>query len=174
MSCDEKSICIPLPNKICNSATSVRRQLEFGTKRQIVDIPTLFSTKSDGWDLVGFHLHIFPFHLLKFVNLQYNTLVFWFVGTNDSSTKHLMFKVFFFFITSCKILQKIVFIYFLLFYDFTKLKIESFECPKSIRNSEKKMMLGTSDAWLMSHLSQQTSEPAYHIVDCRILDRSST
>ena len=29
-------------------------------------------------------------------------------------------------------------------------------------------MLWTSDAWLRSHLSQQTSEPAYYIVDCRI------
>ena len=33
---------------VCPSASrrlAVRRQLEFGTKRQIVDIPTLFSTK---------------------------------------------------------------------------------------------------------------------------------
>ena len=29
-------------------------------------------------------------------------------------------------------------------------------------------MLGTSDAWWMSHSSQQTSEPGYYIVDCRI------
>ena len=29
-------------------------------------------------------------------------------------------------------------------------------------------MLGTSDAWSTSHLSQQTSEPAYYTVDCRI------
>ena len=32
----------------------------------------------------------------------------------------------------------------------------------------KKIMLGTSDPWSTSHLSQQTSKPAYHIVDCRI------
>ena len=30
---------------------------------------------------------------LKSVNLQYNTLVRWADGTNDSSTKHLMFQV---------------------------------------------------------------------------------
>ena len=30
-------------------------------------------------------------------------------------------------------------------------------------------MLGASDAWSMSHLSRQTSKPAYYIVDCRIL-----
>ena len=32
----------------------------------------------------------------------------------------------------------------------------------------KKIMLGTSDAWLTSHLSQQPSKPAYYIVDCWI------
>ena len=30
-------------------------------------------------------------------------------------------------------------------------------------------MLGTSHAWLTSHLSQRMSKPAYYIVDCRIL-----
>ena len=33
---------------------------------------------------------------------------------------------------------------------------------------KKRIILGTSDAWLMSHLSQRTGKPAYHIVDCRI------
>ena len=37
------------------------------------------------------------------------------------------------------------------------------------RNYEKMIILETSDAWSMSRLSQQTSEPAYYIVDCRIL-----
>ena len=31
-------------------------------------------------------------------------------------------------------------------------------------------MLGTSDAWSTIHLSQQTSELAYYILDWRILD----
>ena len=35
------------------------------------------------------------------------------------------------------------------------------------RNYEK-MILGTSDAWSTSHLSQRTSEPAYYIIDCQI------
>jgi hypothetical protein len=39
------------------------------------------------------------------------------------------------------------------------------------RNYENKIILGTSDAWSMSHLSQQTSEPAYNILDCRILSK---
>ena len=47
------------------------------------------------------------------------------------------------------------------------MKIKSFECPKSIRNYEKKI-LGTSEAWLTSHLYHQPSKPAYYIVDCRI------
>ena len=59
-------------------------------------------------------------------NLQYN----------DSSTKRLMFQVLFFFIISCKILCKNRFNLFscFFFYNFTKIKIKSFECPKSIRN----------------------------------------
>ena len=36
------------------------------------------------------------------------------------------------------------------------------------KDYEKKIILGTSDAGLTSHLSQQTSEPAYYIVDCWI------
>ena len=36
------------------------------------------------------------------------------------------------------------------------------------RNHEKIIILGASDAWPTSHLSQQTSEPLYYIVDCRI------
>ena len=47
------------------------------------------------------------------------------------------------------------------------MKRKSFECPKSIRNYEKKI-LGTSDAWSTSRLSHRPSEPAYYIVDCRI------
>ena len=45
-----------------------------------------------------------------------------------------------------------------------KKKIETILAKDVVRNYE----LGTSEAWLTSHLSQQTSEPAYHIVDCRI------
>ena len=32
----------------------------------------------------------------------------------------------------------------------------------------KRIMLVTSDAWSMSHLSQQPREAAYYIVDCQI------
>ena len=41
--------------------------------------------------------HVFAVRLvLKSDNLQYNTLVCWAYGTNDSSTKRLMFQVLFF------------------------------------------------------------------------------
>ena len=77
---------------------------------------------------------------LKSDNLQYNTLVRWFSGTNDSSIKHLMFQALYFFMISYK----------------------------SLCQNYKNIMHGTSDALSMSHLSHQTSEPAYYIVDCRI------
>ena len=32
----------------------------------------------------------------------------------------------------------------------------------------KKLMLGISDAWSMSCLSQRASEPGYYVEDCRI------
>ena len=50
--------------------------------------------------------------ILKSDNLQYNTLVRWFAGTNDSSTKCLMFQVLFFFTISFKILCKNCFVLF--------------------------------------------------------------
>ena len=83
---------------------------------------------------------------LKSYNLQYKTLVRWADGTNDSSTKRLMFQVLFFFHKILQnSLQKPFQFIFLFFYKITKMKIKSFECPKSIRNYEKKI-LGTSDA----------------------------
>ena len=72
----------------------------------------------------------------KSVNLQYNLLVRRANGTTDSSTKRLMLQVLFFFlIKSCKILCKNPLNLF--FYKMTKMKIKSFECPKSINDYEK-------------------------------------
>ena len=65
---------------------------------------------------------------------------------------------------SCRILCKNRFNLFFLFFC---RKIKSFECPKSIRNYQKKI-LGTSDAWSTSPLSHRPSKPAYYIVDWRI------
>ena len=36
------------------------------------------------------------------------------------------------------------------------------------RNYEKKIILGTSDAWSLSDLSHRPSDPAYYIEDCQI------
>ena len=46
------------------------------------------------------------------------------------------------------------------FYKITKMKINSFECPKSMRNYEVKLF-GASDAWSTSHLSHRANKPAY-------------
>ena len=74
----------------------------------------------------------------KSVNLQYNTLVHWTDGTNNSSTKRLMFQVLSFFIKSCKSLSKNPFnSSFNFFHRITKIKIKSFEFPKSIKNYKK-------------------------------------
>ena len=42
-------------------------------------------------------------------------------------------------------------------------------CDGLQQTMKKKIMLGTSDAWAQSHLSQRTSNQATYIVDCRIL-----
>ena len=42
----------------------------------------------------------------------------------------------------------------------TKIKVKSFECPKSIK-SLKKIILGTSDAWSTIRLSNRPSDPAW-------------
>ena len=101
---------------------------------------------------------------IKSVNLQYNTLVCWADGTNNSSTKCLMFQVFFFHKILQNSLQKPFQFIFIFFYKITKMKIKSFECPKSIKNCEKKI-LGTSDTWSLGRSSKRTSKPAYYIED---------
>ena len=60
------------------------------------------------------------------------------------STKCLMFQVLFMFFIKSYNLQKPLQFIFLFFQEITKMKIKSFECPRSIRNYEKKKchMLG--------------------------------
>ena len=53
---------------------------------------------------------------INLLNLQYNTLVCLFAGTNESSTKRLMFQVLFFFMISCRILCKNTFNLFVYFF----------------------------------------------------------
>ena len=102
---------------------------------------------------------------LKSDNLQYNTMVRWNKWLVDQASDVPSIS---FFIISCKFFAKILPIdFFIFFYKFTKIKVKSFECPKSIRNYKKKM-LGTSDAWSTSHLCPQTS-----VLYCRLSDCSS-
>ena len=80
----------------------------------------------------------FLFDVHKSVNSQYNTLSRLDDGTNKSFTKRLMFQVIFFFMISCKILCKNPFnLFSYFFYKITKIKIKSFECPKSIKSIKK-------------------------------------
>ena len=95
---------------------------------------------------------------VKSVNLQLGCLD---DGTNESSTKRLMFQVLYFFMISCRILCKNTFNLFVYFFKKnTKIKVKSFECPKSIK-SLKKIILGTSDAWSTIRLSNRPSETAW-------------
>ena len=75
--------------------------------------------------------------ILKSDNLQYITLGRWDQRHNyqTSDVPSIIF-----FTISCKILCKNRFNLFFFFCKFTKIKIKSFECPKSIKNYGKKNM----------------------------------
>ena len=78
----------------------------------------------------------------KSVNLQYNTLGCLDDGTNESSTKHLMFQVLLFFHDFLQnSLKKSSNLFSYFFHKVTKIKIKSFECPKSIKSMKKKWYL---------------------------------
>ena len=81
----------------------------------------------------------------------------WVDEATDLSTKCKMIQVLFFFIIWCKILCKKpfnLFFCFSFFYNFTKMKIKSFECPKSIRNCEK------NNTWNLRRLVDESFVPA--------------
>ena len=79
----------------------------------------------------------------------------WADGTNESSTKRLMFQVLFFFMISCKILCKNPFnLFSYFFYKITKIKIKSFECPKSIKSIKK------NNTWNIRCLVNKSFVPA--------------
>jgi uncharacterized membrane protein YobD (UPF0266 family) len=84
--------------------------------------------------------------------------------TNDLQTKHPMFQVsIYFFSISCKILCKNCSIYFsILFYKFAKIKLRVLSAL-SLLEIIKRIMLGTSDVWWISHLSRLTS-----VLYCRL------
>ena len=101
------------------------------------------------WSSPNFGLYVHPF--LKSVNLQYDTLVRWLAGTNDLSTKRLIFQALFFFIISCKILCKNHFILFFILFYF--LIYKNFECPESIKNYKK------NNTWNIRRLVDESIVP---------------
>ena len=103
---------------------------------------------------------------MKLVNLQYNMLGRWAKRLGDQSSD--VPSIFFFHNFLQNSLQK--YFQFFFFYNFTKIKLKIFECSKSMRNYEKKIILGTSDAWSMSRLAHRPSNPAYYIEDWLIFE----
>ena len=98
---------------------------------------------------------------MKSVNLQYNTLGRLDDGTNELSTKCLLFQVLFFFMISCKNPFNL-FSYF--FYKITKIKMRSFECPKSIKSVKKYSEHQTLGRQFVCPIVQATQRNMY-IVD---------
>ena len=124
---------------------------------------------SSGVKLTTRPMNIQSFHsvkqpiIQKSVNLQYNTLVCLADGTNHSSTKCLMFQEYFFFIKSQNIILKKNFTFF---YKIMKMKIQSFECPKSLRRYGK-------NTWNVRCLVNKSFVPSAQrtsVLCCRLLD----
>ena len=79
----------------------------------------------------------------------------WVYGMIISSAKHLMFQVLFFFHNFLQnSLQKSFQFIFLFFYNITKIKIKSFESPKSMTNYEK------NNAWDIRRFVDELFVPA--------------
>ena len=66
-------------------------------------------------------------------------------------SKHYFFKLFIF----CKIMKN------------KNMNLNDF-CKEFCKKLWKKIMLGTSDTWLMSHSSHRPNKPEYYMEDCRI------
>ena len=118
--------------------------------------------------------------LLYFVNSYrnptifntYNTLGRWVDWMNDSSTKRLIFQALFLFQNfSCTFGTQNHFIFVNLWEFFLKKKWNNF-CKEFWKKLWKKMILGTSDTWLMRRSSQPPGKPANYIEDLWIFVRS--
>ena len=118
--------------------------------------------------------------VLKSINLQYCkfckyylvdcfhsylhfNIIQWVTGPNDSLTKHLILQVLFFFITSYRFRTLLtLYLYFCKVIKNVKINWKDF-CREFCKTLWKKIILGTSDAWLTRHLAHQPSNPAYYI-----------
>ena len=92
--------------------------------------------------------------VVKSDNLQYDMLVRWDKWLVDKASD--VPSIIFFFTISCKIPCKNGFnlFFYFFFYKFTKIKIKSFECPKSIRNYKK------NNAWNIRCLVDESFVPS--------------
>ena len=131
-------------------------------------VNSLFKSLPKNQDIISKVLHnTNSLHIrhLKSDNLQYNTLVCWFAGTNDSLTKCLMFKALFF--TFSHRLRAIKTLYFLFLWIYKKIHWNQFY-KEFCKKSWKKVILGTSATCSMRRPSHRPIDPAYYIEDCRI------
>jgi hypothetical protein len=104
---------------------------------------------------------------IKSVNLQYNTLGRLDDGTNESSTKRMMFQVFFFHDFLQNSLQKSFQFIFLFFYKITKIKVKNFERPESIKSIKK------NNTWNIRLLVNDSFVPSSNqpsVIYCRLTD----
>ena len=94
-------------------------------------------------------------------------IIQWFTGSLGQMTHRPSVwcsKYYFFSQFLAKFFAKIVSIYFsIFFYKFTKIKIKSFECPKSIRNYEK------NNAWNIRRLVDESFVPATQRIILKIV-----
>ena len=104
----------------------------------------------------------------KSVNLQYNMMGRLDDGTNESLIKRLMFQVLFFFHDFLQnSLQRSFQFTSLFFYIIRKIKIKSFECPKSIKSIRK------NNTWNIRLLVDDLFVPSSKqpsVVYCRLTD----
>ena len=136
------------PRVICKSFAL--QEVVWDWQKSCVHIAATFHSLTEYKDIrytannwSGLYIHIFLFLVVIVIAvLQANTMInkaknpkMLVAGTNNSS---IWCSKYFFFIISCKNCFNL---FSQFFYNFTTIKIKTFECPKSIRNYEKKKYL---------------------------------
>ena len=130
------------------------------SKSQDIAVPSSCPVHSD-----VFAPFLVQFSIVFHWNLTIFNIICWVAGTNDSSSKCLMFQVLFFFHNFFQnSLQKS---FQFIFYKFTKIKI------KIVYEIMKKIMPGTSDAVSVVRWDKRTGEPAYYFINWRIFGLST-
>ena len=110
-------------------------------------------------------------HIVINWNPSIYNIIGWFAGTPGQKTHWpsvWCFKHYFFFIISYILrVLKTLYFHFCKIVKKNKNKLKQF-AKNFVRNYKKKMILGTSDAWSMIHLSHQPSNRAWIYLDWRI------